>query len=72
MAYQIVNGSCNCKPSLDGSCCGFRDRFFWNVEVRKCVDHSANGLPETVGDVVCDWNSEAGSMCCSVMSMLID
>ena len=27
-AYQMVSGSCSCKPSFEGSCCGLSERFF--------------------------------------------
>jgi len=64
----MVSGSCSCSPRLDASCCGLRDWFFWNVEVRKSVDHSARGEPAMGGDVVCDLKREAWRTWRSVIS----
>jgi hypothetical protein len=61
MAYQIVNGSWSCRPSLSLSCCGLSERFFWKVAVRNSVDHSTRGEPATGGVVVWDLKSVAGS-----------
>jgi hypothetical protein len=69
-AYQMVSGSCSWRPRLDGSCCGFRDAFFWKVAVRKRVDHSARGEPAMGGDVVWDLKSFAGRRWGSVISTL--
>jgi hypothetical protein len=69
-AYQIVSGSCSCKPIFVASCCGLRARFFLKVASRKRVDHSARGEPVMGGLVVWDLKREAGRRWGSVMSVV--
>jgi hypothetical protein len=51
-AYHTHRGSWSWRPIVVASFCGLRERFFWNVALRKSVAHSASGEPAMGGVVV--------------------